>query len=441
MDFTAAQAYLVATINESVSRRSPYRLERMRGFLRELGDPQNAYPTLHVGGTSGKGSTATMLAAMLQAGGNRTGLHTKPHLRSMTERARIDGADIEETRFAELLAEMLPAIDRTAERFERPSYYETLLALAFLYFAHEHVDVAVIEVGLGGTLDGTNVIVPQVSIITTVGLDHTDVLGNTLEEIAADKAGIAKPGVPLVSAVSDPGARRVIEERCAAVGAPFISVLDTSRIHPHASVGFVQHCTIETPVATYDVHLPSLGGFQRDNAATAIRAAEQLSGSLRPSQAAIEGGLSTVRLAGRMEFFPGHPGVVFDIAHNPEKAARLAEALGEQFPGRRFHFVVAIGESKDAHEVLRVLHDLGGSFILTTFSAAGRSASKPARLASIAESTGAWARTIVDPVEAFAVARRGAPAGDIVVVTGSTFVVAELRQWWFEHVVSETALR
>ncbi len=440
MDYVAAQAYLQGTINEGVSRHSPHRLERMRMLLRELGDPQDSYPTLHVGGTSGKGSTATMLASILQASGKRTGLHTKPHLRSMTERARIDGRDIAEQRFAELLDEMMPAIRRTELEHGLPSYYETLLALAFLYFQREQVDAAVIEVGLGGTLDGTNVIVPQVSVITTIGLDHTDVLGNTLEEIAADKAGIAKPGVPLVSAVADAAPRRVIEERCALVGAPFISVLDTTRIELQSLEGFVQSCTVETPEANYDVRLPLLGGFQRGNAATAIRATEQLSGSLRPTTEAIERGLASAVLPGRMEFFPGHPGVVFDIAHNPEKATSLVSALRELFPERRFHFVVAVGQSKDAHEILRALGGVAGSFIFTSFNVAGRSANKPQRLASIAESAGAWARTIGDPIEALTVARRGAPAGDIVVVTGSTFVVAELREWWFENVVSQAVV-
>jgi dihydrofolate synthase/folylpolyglutamate synthase len=159
MDFEAAQAYLLATINETVSRRMPYRLERMREFMHELGDPQTQYATVHIGGTSGKGSTSTMIAAALQRGGKRTGLHTKPHLRSMTERARIDGVAISEERFGALLEEMMPAIERTAQAHGRPTYYETLLALTLLYFAQEKVDVAVVEVGLGGRLDGTNVIV------------------------------------------------------------------------------------------------------------------------------------------------------------------------------------------------------------------------------------------------------------------------------------------
>jgi len=436
MDYRQAEAYLLGTIDEQASRREPYRLERMRDFLRALGDPQNAYPTVHVGGTSGKGSTSTMIASMLRASGKRTGLHTKPHLRSMTERARVDGADVTEERFAELLAEMMPAIEVRAADGARPSYYETLLALAFLHFAREEVDVAVIEVGLGGTLDGTNVIVPEVAAITTVGYDHTEILGDTLAKIAFDKGGIAKRGVPLVCGVTDAEARAAIEERCAEAGAPFVPVWDTTVVTPHAGGRYVQHFDVATPETTYAVALPLLGGFQRANAAVALRVVERLRPDLRPAREACERGLSVVSLAGRMEYLPAHPGVVFDVAHNPEKAARLAEALLEQFPDRRFSLVVAIGETKDAAEIVRALGVLPASFIFTTFEVAGRHAIKPQRLASIAEDAGAWGRAIADPIDALTIARRNAGADDIVVVTGSTIVVAELRAWWFEHVAA-----
>lgn len=436
MHFSQAQAYLEGTINESVSRRQPYRLDRMRVLLHALGDPQNAYPTLHVGGTSGKGSTSTMLASVLTASGKRAGLHTKPHLRSVTERARIDGVPVSEERFGELLEEMMPAIDRVMAEHGRPSYYETLLALAFLHFARESVDAAVIEVGIGGRLDGTNVLRPEVSVITNVGLDHTDVLGETVEEIAADKAGIAKPGVPLVSAVDDWGARAVIEVQCTRAGAQFISVLDTTSVEPRASDGFTQTFTVTTPADRYDITLPILGLFQRINAATAILALEQLSPALRPGKETIERGLSQLALVGRMEYFPSHPPVVFDIAHNPDKAARLVESLADRFPDRRFTFVIAIGQSKDALEILRAFARLPATLIFTQFDQHGRSATKPQRLASIAESLGMWGRAVNDPVEALAIARRNAESDEVVVVTGSTFVVSELREWWMENAIA-----
>jgi dihydrofolate synthase/folylpolyglutamate synthase len=431
----SAQSYLLGLINENASRRMPNRLDRIVAFLEALGNPQDRYPTLHVAGTSGKGSTATMMAAVLQATGRRTGLHTKPHLTSVTERARIDGLAIPEDVFGELLGEMQSAVDRIAFEHGRPTYYETLLALAFLWFARSEVDVAVIEAGVGGTLDGTNVLRPRVAVITNVALDHTDILGDTVEDIARDKAGIAKPGVPLLSFVRDPGARRVIEAACAGAGAPFVSVADTVTIEARTGERYGQSFAVVTPEDRYEIALPVLGDFQQENAATAIRTLEQLEADLRPSREAIETGLARTVIPGRMEFFPSHPGVIFDIAHNPDKAAHLARALAETFPNRRFTFVMAIGTSKDAAQVIAPFLALRGSFTFTSFSTAGRVASRPQRLASIADELGGWGRAVTDPVEAFAIARRNADADDIIVVTGSTFVVAELREWWMANVV------
>jgi dihydrofolate synthase/folylpolyglutamate synthase len=408
--------------------------------LEALGNPQDQYPTIHVAGTSGKGSTATMIAAALQAAGHRTGLHTKPHLTSVTDRARVDGVAIPEDDFGELIGELQEAAERVSYEHGRPTYYEMLLALAFVWFARSAVDVAVIEAGVGGTLDGTNVLHPRVSVITNVALDHTDILGETVEEIARDKAGIAKPGVPLVSFVRDPGARRAIELACADVGAPFVSVADTVSIEPRRGELYGQSFVLVTPVDRYDISLPVLGSFQQENAATAVRALEQLGDDLRPTRAQIEAGLARTVIPGRMEFFPSHPGVVFDIAHNPDKAAHLARALQETFPDRRFEFVMAIGESKDASKVIEPFLALQGTFTFTTFSAAGRTSSRPQRLASIADEMGAWGRAITDPVEAFAIARRNAGADSIVVVTGSTFVVAELREWWMANVQSSSSV-
>jgi len=433
MTFNEATTYLLGTINETVSRRNPQRLERMEVFLHNLGDPHRRYPSIHVGGTSGKGSTATMLAAALTRSAKKVGLHTKPHLSSMTERARIDGRAIEEETFAQIFTEMLPAIDATTRELGRPSYYETLLALALTYFAREAVDVAVVEVGIGGTLDGTNLVHPEVSIITNVGLDHTELLGERPETIARDKAGIAKRGIPLVSDASG-AARAVIEAVCADVGAPFAAVGERARVEQRVSEPYGQSFAVATQRGTYELELPVLGGFQRRNAATAIVALELLGDGLRPSIDDVQRGFELLVIPGRMEFFPAFPGVVFDIAHNPDKAASLADALAETFPGRRFSFVVAITDTKDAVGILRPLLALPASFIFTSFETAGRTAARPQRLANIAQNAGVGARAIADPIEAFSIARRNADGSHIVVVTGSTFVAGLLRDWWFENV-------
>jgi dihydrofolate synthase/folylpolyglutamate synthase len=436
MDFAAAQSYLVGTINETVSRRMPYRLERMRAFMKELGDPQDRYPTIHIGGTSGKGSTSTIIAAIVKAEGKRVGLHTKPHLKSMTERARIDGIAISEERFAAILESMMPAIERTAAVAGRPTYYETLLAIAFVYFAEENVDIAVIEVGLGGRLDGTNIITPLVAAITSIGFDHMDVLGETLDDIAREKAGIAKPGVPLVTYIDDDEARRVVSDTAAAVGTPFVDVAATVHVEDVRLARDGQSFSIVTPRARYDISTPMLGEFQRRNTATAIAVLETLPPEFGASVEQVESALASLTIPGRMEYYPGHPGVLFDIAHNAEKAEHLVRSLQEHFPDRRFTFVVAIGESKDAREILRQFASLPARFIFTSFEIAGRAPTKPQRLAAIAESLGSWGRVVQEPVEAMEIARRTSSADEIIVVTGSTFIVAEIRGWWLETIVA-----
>lgn len=429
-DYEEARTYLLGAVNETVSRRVRGRLDRMRILLRRLGDPQTAYPTIQIGGTSGKGSTASMVAAALTASGKRTGLHVKPHINSMTERAQIDGVNVAEARFAEVLDGMMAAIHETSEEIGDPSYYEILLALAFSYFAQEHVDVGVIEVGLGGTLDGTNVLVPRLCVITNVGLDHTDVLGETIEEIAGDKAGIAKVGIPLVSDAREPKARETIARRCEEIGAPVIFVEDVATIESRSEQHSPNLFSVTTARATYHLALPLLGSFQQRNAATAIVALEQLGEDLRPRVVDVERGLSRLSIPGRMEYHPGYPGIVFDIAHNADKARGLAAALTENFPEKRFMFVIAVSQGKDADNMLLPLLELPGSFVFTSFSAAGREAIRPQRLVNIAELHGRTSRAIEDPIEAFAQVRRSTGDDAIVVVTGSTYVVSILHEWW-----------
>ena len=429
--YAQAETYLLDTIDEMVSRRTSYKLDRMRALLSELGDPHRAYPTIHVGGTSGKGSTATMIAAALHAAGKRTGLHTKPHLGAMTERACIDGAPIPPERFAALLDEMLPAIARAAAQHGRATYYETLLALAFKYFADERVDVAVIEVGLGGRLDGTNVILPVVAAITSVGYDHTDVLGETIEAIALEKAGIAKPRVPLVLAPMPAAALQVIERYASGVGASIVHVAHVVRVErERMEERGAQLLSVSTPHGVYRLRLAVAGAFQRTNAATAIAVLEQLADELRPRPEEIVAALNDIAIPGRMELVWTSPMVVFDVAHNAEKAESLVASLREWFPNRRVHYVVAIGESKDARRIVEVLGTVNSTFTFTSFTARGRAAIRPQHLAALAESLGGWGRAIADPIEALTVARRMAAIDDVVVVTGSTFVVAGLREWY-----------
>ena len=273
--------------------------------------------------------------------------------------------------------------------------------------------------------------------MTNVSLDHTEVLGETTAEIARDKAGIAKPGVPLVSDASG-ATREIIEATCLRVGAPFISVGERASIVARSGELYGQSFDVTTRDATYSLDLPVLGRFQQRNAATAIVALETLRDDLRPTPAQVESGFANLVIPGRMEFFPAHPAVVFDVAHNPDKARGLAEALRETFPGRRFTFVVAVSDEKDALGVLTPLFELPSSYIFTAFELPGRVSMRPTRLANMAEQRGFSARAIGEPVEALAIARRSADGADVVVITGSTFVVGTLRDWWLANVAERS---
>jgi len=436
MDFESANRLLAGLTNESVSRRYPGRLNRMRAFLDLVGNPQTRFRTMHVGGTAGKGSTATMIASIMRAAGHRVGLHVKPHLRSVTERARLNGVPVSEERFAEYLSDMLPAIDEMERtQWGRPSYFEITVALAFRLFADENVDVGVIEVGIGGKLDGTNVIEPLVSVITNVGTDHADILGDTVEQIATDKAGIIKDGVPVVTAAEDIDALRVIRAAAGAHHAPLSVVNENATIAllPN-QMAYAQTFRVCTARRRYEAVMPLLGEFQLVNAATAILACEAVEAALPFSPNDVGAGLGDISLPGRVEFHPSRPALIFDVAHNVEKARALRAALEHHFPSRRMVFVTAIADGKDAEAMLAAWSELPAQFIFTTFRTVQRQPIQPRTLALIAENLGAVARAVEDPIEALSVGRRIAGSADLVVVTGSTYLVAELRDWFLEHV-------
>ncbi|HME82750.1 MAG TPA: folylpolyglutamate synthase/dihydrofolate synthase family protein [Candidatus Eremiobacteraceae bacterium] len=434
MDFSTAQRILTTAQNESLSRRHPGRLDRMRALLDLLGNPERAFASVHVGGTAGKGSTASMIASVLTAAGFKVGLHTKPHLRSVTERARIDNAPIDEARFADVMESMLPAFDEMERGpWGAPSYFEILVALAFRFFALEHVDIAVVEVGIGGTLDGTNVLSPLVSALTNVSLDHTDVLGDTVEAIARDKAGIIKASTPVVTAADHPDALRIIRDAAERMHSPLRRVQELAAIESRpGEIAYSQSFSITTPQQRYDITMPLMGEFQLLNAATAVLALEDLQRRFPVTPADVAAGLADLALPGRMEFYPSRPSLLFDVAHNREKASALAGALLRHFPDRRFVFVVAISESKDASAMIEAWSQLPAQFIFTTFDVSHRSAAQPHNLSNIAALAGSTARAVEEPVEALSVARRIAGSNDLVVITGSTFLVGALRDWFLE---------
>ena len=414
----------------------------MRAFIASARRSALNYPTLHVGGTSGKGSTATMLAAASTRSGKRVGLHTKPHLMSLTERMRVDGiADLGGCFRRPCSRRSIPAIERVAAEHGRPTYYETLLALAFVAFARDE--------GRRGGHRGRHrrnarrherAASPRVAIITNISLDHTEILGDTTATIARDKAGIAKRGVPLVSDVRDPGARARSKRVCAAVGAPFISVRDT------VTDRIAARRTLRSDVRRRDAGCDATSFRCRcsdvpaANAATAIRALELLGDDLRPSRAQSKKAMSRLVIPGRMEFFPSHPRVVFDIAHNPDKTRPSRRRAARNLPGPSLRRPSSRSAKPRMSQAIlaaarRACRPRLSSRVRCGIRAARRLGRT--RLASIAEDLGIMGprgrrsgRSVLDRAPQRRRRRRG-------LVTGSTFVVATLREWWFANVGAE----
>lgn len=406
-------------------------LARIRFLLERLGNPHRAYPAVHVAGTNGKGSTSAMIAGILQAAGYRTGLFTSPHLVRYNERIKVDGVPISDGDLAALLGRLREHAEEAAadSALGQPTEFEVGTAAALAYFAQAAVDVAVVEVGLGGRFDATNVVEPLVSVITPIGLDHTQVLGGTLAEIAAEKAGIIKPGVPVVCAAQRPEARDVIVARAEELGAPaYLAGRDfesrLSDVDQHGTRFAVRwgERWLE------DLRVPLLGPHQAGNGGVAVAAAQVLAGrGLAVPEEALRCGLGAVRWPGRMELWPGQPALLFDGAHNAEGAQVLAEGLQAVFPGRQPVFVLGMLGEKPIDAVLSTLLPLGQAAVLTAPRVGRGAPADPAELARRARGLVPRLAVEADPLEALALARSWAGPEGLVCVAGSLYLVGELQ--------------
>jgi dihydrofolate synthase/folylpolyglutamate synthase len=425
MTYDEAIAFWFGRINYEVRSAAPkdLKLERMRALLRLLGDPHDRLRVVHVTGTKGKGSTCAMLDAVLRAAGYRTGLFTSPHLVHVEERIQVDGVPISREELAARMAEVAPAV-RALETgsWPPPTFFEISTALGFLHFVCRRVEVAVVEVGLGGRFDSTNVCRPLVSVITSLGLDHTAQLGGTLEEIAYQKAGIIKQRVPVVSGVTRPGPRAVIEREAKAHGCRLVQAGREFRHHYSSGVTVVTTRRHWPPVA-----LGLLGEHQAANAAVAVAAVEVLrDAGLSLPDAAVARGLREVRWPARVELVSQRPAVVLDSAHNVPSAEALVATLREAVPavGRKA-VVFAVSADKPYPDILRVLAGYFDHFHLTRYGNNPRCV-PPEKLAA---ALGAAASASVHPTAdaAWAAARAAAGPDDLVCVTGSVFLAGELR--------------
>jgi dihydrofolate synthase/folylpolyglutamate synthase len=399
-------------------------LDRIRALTDLLDHPELTYRTIHVTGTNGKTTTARLAARIMCAQGVSAGLYTSPHLVSVTERLALCDAPISEQEFAETYAHLLPYLEEIDGRDERVTYFETLTALAYLWFADKPVDVGVFEVGMGGTWDATNLIRSEVAVLCRVGLDHPE-LGSRVEEVATEKAGIIKPGSLTLVAEQPPEALAVIESRAAEVGAGVRLegrdfVLGDRRVAVGGQVLAVRglHGRYE------DLFLPLHGRHQGHNAAIAIAACEAVLD--RPlTGAALRTALAEASSPGRLEVVGRRPLIVFDGAHNPDGAAAVAEALGEEFVWQRLHLVIGVLETKDVDGIVQELAPR-----VDVAYACGNSHSKSLtseRVAAACEKNGLPVRTFDSVGLALSAAETAASEGDLIIVTGSLYTVADVR--------------
>jgi dihydrofolate synthase / folylpolyglutamate synthase len=392
-----------------------------------LGDPQLAVPAVLVAGSNGKGSTAALLAAMASAAGYRTGLYTSPHLESVEERLGIDGRAIDPGRLGELLAHLVGVAE--SETGTPPTYFEALTVAAFLWFAAEKLDLAVIEVGLGGRLDATNLCEPILSLVTSISLEHQEFLGDTLAAIAREKAGVFRRGRPALAWVADPEPAAALREVASACGARLTFAPERVRIASAAIEDWSgQQVRLSTPRRTYDLRLALLGEHQQRNLGLAVLAAETLEMAGFPSldAAAIARGAAACRWPGRLEAIdlPGGRRLLLDAAHNAEGAAALAGFLAAL--GRPVDLLFGVLTDKAAGAMLAALAPYARNLVLTT--PASPRAADPRDLAALLHDRPGLPGIVVEPDPGRALARLLSWGGEVAVACGSIYLIGDLRR-------------
>jgi dihydrofolate synthase/folylpolyglutamate synthase len=416
------------------ARVQKFGLENISTLSAGLGNPHRAVRCVHIAGTNGKGSTAAMLESILRAGGLRTGVYTSPHLERINERIRINGEDLSDKSFAAVWTRVRAAIESlmaAGKLAAHPTYFECLTAMAFLTFAEEHIDLAVYEVGLGGRLDATNIVNPEVAIITPVDFDHENYLGHSIEEIAGEKAGIIKHGALVVSSSERPEARAVIARRCEELDGRLIDVDQSWQIQRvENSDGRYTAIATSTHIGRPITIRPALPGrFQIRNALAAATAGYLLAERGFPvNDQAIERGIATVRWPGRLERLSAQPALYLDGTHNPAGARELLKFWEENLYGHRILLVYGAMRDKAVDEIAGLLFPRADSVILTE-PRQPRAISAPL----LAELTGHLAvqtSMVRDPGEALECALGMAGPDDAIFVTGSLYLVGDLRDYW-----------
>ena len=422
-----------AVSSASGAQVQKFGLENISALSAALGNPHRVVPCAHIAGTNGKGSTAAMLESILRAAGFRTGLYTSPHLESVNERIRIDGQNISDLDFAAAWTRVHSAIESlmaSGALAAHPTFFECVTAMAFWTFADKQLDFAVYEVGLGGRLDSTNIVVPEVAVITSIDFDHESFLGNSIRDIAGEKAGIIKRGLAVVSAAERAEAREVIARRCSELNARLVDIAEAYAMQDVSDLGGVYRATAVSQGTGLAIKLepPLPGRFQLRNALTAAAAASVLDErGRRIAEGAIEDGIRRVRWPGRLEKLSDHPVVYADGTHNPAGARELVNFWDENFAGRRIFLVYGTVRDKAVDEIAGLLYPRAAKVILTE-----PRQPRAISAALLAEMTGHLAQDYVvepDPQAALERAIRLASPGDAVFATGSLYLVGEWRSF------------
>ena len=427
MNYIEARDYIRGLIRRGIK----YELNKSKRLLELLGNPQDQLKWVHITGTNGKGSTAATVEGLLRGQGLKTGMFTSPHLVSIKERFRVNGEDADEGKFASMVEKLKPAIEQMEGEPEgAPTFFEICTAGAALYFLEEQVDVAIAEVGLGGRLDATNVILPHVSVITNIGWDHPKTLGPTLEDICREKCGIIKKDTPLVCGITQPELRKIVEATCKEKNAPLYwldEICTISDIAVREGEGTTFHFEMEKVDACERLATPLYGRHQALNAGAALCAVSLLPECIRPAVDTWQDGLDYVRWAGRFEIEDSTPPVIYDGGHNIDGITTLVKTWEELYPRKQAHIVAGFSGDKTAHTILEMLAPIARSFIFT--KSENYRAADPQMLLEVATQLGLEMPCSIelDPCKAFADAKSAARRGGIVLVTGSIYLLGAVK--------------